>query len=94
MSTYQGWTNYETWCVALWLDNEQGSYDYCVELAKDLDGDTYALSERLKEMHEEAAPEVTGVFADLQNAALAAVNWRELAEHYEGVVRDNEELSA
>lgn len=25
--TYNGWTNYETWNVALWLDNDQESYD-------------------------------------------------------------------
>lgn len=25
--TYNGWTNYETWCVALWLDNERESYE-------------------------------------------------------------------
>ena len=24
--TYNGWTNYETWAVGLWIDNEQGSY--------------------------------------------------------------------
>lgn len=23
---YQGWTNYETWTVSLWLDNEEGTY--------------------------------------------------------------------
>ena len=23
---YEGWTNYPTWVVKLWLDNEQGSY--------------------------------------------------------------------
>ena len=27
-TTYNGWTNYETWLVALWLDNEQQSADY------------------------------------------------------------------
>lgn len=26
--TYNGWTNYETWNVALWLDNEQSSERY------------------------------------------------------------------
>ena len=26
--TYNGWTNYETWAVALWIDNEQSSYHY------------------------------------------------------------------
>ena len=25
---YNGWTNYETWCVALWLDNDETSYRY------------------------------------------------------------------
>lgn len=25
---YNGWTNYETWCVHLWLSNEEGSYRY------------------------------------------------------------------
>lgn len=24
--TYNGWTNYETWAVALWWDNDEGSY--------------------------------------------------------------------
>ena len=93
MSTYQGWTNYETWCVALWLDSEEGSYDYCVELATN-NRSAYELGEVLKEMHKEAAPEVTGVFADLQNGALSVVNWRELAKHYLAVVEDNERLEA
>jgi hypothetical protein len=25
---YNGWTNYETWSVKLWLDNDEGSYGY------------------------------------------------------------------
>lgn len=29
--TYNGWTNYETWNVALWIGNDQGLYS----LAKD-----------------------------------------------------------
>jgi hypothetical protein len=31
--TYQGWSNYETWAVSLWLDNEQTSYTYWREEA-------------------------------------------------------------
>lgn len=30
---YQGWTNYETWTVSLWLDNEQSSYHFWREKA-------------------------------------------------------------
>ena len=25
-TTYNGWTNYETWNVALWVDNDEASY--------------------------------------------------------------------
>ena len=27
-TTYNGWSNYETWAVSLWLDNEESSYRY------------------------------------------------------------------
>ena len=35
MSEYNGWTNYETWAVKLWIDNEQGSVEYWEEKAQD-----------------------------------------------------------
>lgn len=28
MARYNGWTNYETWNVALWLDNEESTHRY------------------------------------------------------------------
>jgi hypothetical protein len=31
---YNGWTNYETWAVALWLDNEQATHEYWCAQAK------------------------------------------------------------
>ena len=30
---YNGWENYETWTVSLWLDNEEPSYRYWREVA-------------------------------------------------------------
>jgi hypothetical protein len=32
--SYNGWTNYETWVVNLWIDNEQGSLEFFREQAK------------------------------------------------------------
>ena len=40
---YNGWSNYETWNVALWLDNDEGSYNYW--------------QDRTREIAEESEPE-------------------------------------
>ena len=32
---YQGWKSYETWAVALWIDNDAGSYEYWREVARE-----------------------------------------------------------
>jgi hypothetical protein len=87
--TYNGWTNYETWVVNLWLTNDSGSVDYLNEMARDclthLDGDKndaiWELAKRIEENHDEFKPEANGVFADLLNHALGCVNWREIAQY-------------
>jgi len=33
--SYNGWTNYETWNLALWMDNDEGSYAYAREQARE-----------------------------------------------------------
>jgi HD superfamily phosphohydrolase YqeK len=92
---YNGWTNYETWVVNLWIDNEEGTHDYWLEVAEDIYNDeaeeqkhftkiedaACILAERLKNDYEENLPEMAGVYGDLIGAALSEVNWREIAEH-------------
>ena len=34
--SYNGWKNYETWDVALWLDNDEGHYGYIRDRAADV----------------------------------------------------------
>src|SRR5690348_2192174 len=92
-TTYNGWTNYETWAVKLWLDNEQGTQEYWSERAREILRDPrtsdvltteqtarYDLADELKRDHEEAQPIVRGVFADLLNAAMSEVDWPEIAQ--------------
>jgi uncharacterized protein (DUF433 family) len=43
---YNGWRNYETWAVALWLDNDEGSYRYWREVAQVVWEDSQESEER------------------------------------------------
>jgi len=78
--TYQGWTNYETWCVKLWMDNDEGLYLMVRDLIAERDG-IYELSEALKSMVSDYAPDLEGMYADLLRAAIQAANYYEIAEN-------------
>lgn len=93
---HNGWYNYETWVVALWLDNEQGSQEFFANEARSAlrnpgayhtpgmtqeEMATLALADTLKAFHEEALPELQGFVADLLSAAMSEVNWHEIAKH-------------
>jgi len=90
---YNGYTNYETWIVALWMNNDRGVLDYWLSVITDLssaDSPEYIanentqkcrLADRLKDEHEENQLEVSGVYADLLGAALSKVKWLEIAEN-------------
>src|SRR5258706_9359345 len=89
---HAGFTNYETWAMALWMDNDEGSYRYWRKVASECrneaDSERSAaqlLADRLKEEHEAAAEtRLEGrvdVFNDLVSAALSEVSWLELADN-------------
>jgi hypothetical protein len=86
--SYNGWTNYQTWLVKLWFDNDASMEDFVRELIA-VGNDTYDLSISLKNYVEENKPEHVGLYADLLNAALAEVNWYEIAEAYMEELKDD-----
>ncbi len=101
--SYQGWQNYETWAVKLWIDNEESSYNYWRERTREinegaeptdysnkLEVATQTLADALKDEHEENTPTVTGIYADLLNSALSDVGWLEIAGSMLGDLEDEE----
>jgi hypothetical protein len=103
---YNGWNNYETWNVALWIDNDQGSYSQRQEMAQDAwdnaeadknftreERATLDLSDALKSWIEEMNPigDQASMFTDLLNAALGEVDWHEIAENFLTDVEKTEE---
>ena len=83
--SYNGWSNYETWNTALWIDNEPGSYHEARGIVNE------ARSERdaengLKEWWTDglmADVNPAGPTADLLGAAISEINWQEIVQHYQ-----------
>jgi len=105
---YNGWTNYETWLVNLWMDNDENMQSHLRQVAADeiekamvnssdwmdaVEEATQALASAMQENHDEGCAEVTGVFADLLNSALGEVNWDEIAERMVSAAAEEMEIA-
>jgi hypothetical protein len=90
--TYNGWKNYETWALGMYLDGNytsEGTYRELLALAeqhrddaRDVDDDAYTLAGALKEYVEadlDLGESINGLALDLIGAALSEVIWQELA---------------
>lgn len=86
MSDYNGWTNYETWSVKLWLDNEEPTYVMVTESARgavEKGASVYAFADWLRDYVTDMQPDLPASMAsDLLSAALSNVNWTEIAQAY------------
>ena len=92
--SYNGWTNYETWAVNLWMSDSEMQAGYWQGVAEAIVSEysdesevdhlaqaTRELAEQMKNEYQSEMPEVSGVWADLLGSAIERVDWREIAAH-------------
>lgn len=85
--TYNGWSNYPTWAVNLWLGNDEVLYNEVVEMAEayaGMDRPRIEFADSLKSwVVDNLAPDLGASFsADLLGWAFDHVNWKEIADHW------------
>lgn len=83
---YNGWTNYETWLVALHIDNDEGLQEEIKRLIQEKYEYEFERAEAIKNFFEELLiPEDSKELLknDLLNATLREVNWKEIIESFE-----------
>jgi hypothetical protein len=93
-TNHNGWTNYVTWSVHLWLTNEQGSYLHWKKRTREILGDQSLddensptalarLGDEIREaVHDECSIQRANLAADLMDAALSEVDWCEIAQEF------------
>ena len=82
-TTYNGWSNRETWLASLWLTNDQVSYAVLLEAQRAGDSD-FARADWLEQQLREQLAEEAGdacMWSDLLNTAFHRINWVEVIEN-------------
>lgn len=109
MGEVNGWRNYETWAVSLYLDGNydgEGTYHHILDLAADAYGDERdpqenaqrvladALEEYVKDQMGPGVWEGASLAADILGAALGDVDWWRLAGAKLEEIADREEIKS
>ena len=79
-NNYNGWSNYETWTVNLWMTGNERYYAQLCEITSSGDN-LYDQADALEDwIRFEYDGEYSSLWADLINNSLAEVNWYEIVE--------------
>lgn len=81
--SYNGYENYQTWAVALWLDNGESTSDLISDIIKHARSD-YDAADQLKDIIEDMNPlaNQASMFTDILNSALSDINYLEIIESH------------
>ena len=89
---YNGWSNYETWCVKLWIDNEQHLQEHWLERAgaalEEGEGARNLLAAELREWLDDQCGDAAeqlegyGMLIDLLRSAMSEADAYEVAESF------------
>ncbi len=101
--TYNGWKNYPTWAVNLWLANEEPLYlemlDRTSQIVEEEESTSGRARSRTADMlkgwvTDELAPDLGASFAaDLLGFALGCVDWHEIADAWIETAREAKEYA-
>jgi hypothetical protein len=83
LTTYNGWSNQETWLASLWLNNDESCY-YVLEEALHSADSLYGQANYLEdEMRIQLSKEggLASLWSDLLATAFERINWLEVMEH-------------
>ena len=90
---YNGWTNYETWCVRTWMDEDDAGQQQrqdalnAIKNGEPTEITRACVAAALKQVFMDHSynalteDALTGVYGDLLEIALENVNWSEIAKN-------------
>lgn len=90
---YNGYTNYETWCLNLWLNNDENTYETITRIAN-MKLDIYDRVQILKDLIQEENPlrDNNSIYSDLLMSALQSIDYYEIIRANETDQEEEEEI--
>ena len=87
MTKYNGWTNYETWNLSLWIDNDREWYRAVNDKAVGLVNDALTKKQQIEilrsfiiDLVQDEEPKIDACFySDILNASIREVNFWEIS---------------